>query len=342
MELAGLEELPEEYQDSLSLAGVTPLWPLMRQLLPQGAPSPICLPAYWSFKKLRPLLLRAGGLVPVEKAERRVLVLSGSCYGEAAAQVTPAIYLGMQLLLPGESAPSHRHTPSAARIVVEGEGASTIVQGEKLPMEPGDLVLTPGGEWHEHVHEGSAPVIWLDALDLPLFVYLEASYAEMGLAQKVKDRAEAGSVEYTVNGLRAARPYDADIGKYPLRRFPWTRTEKALHAIIEAEGASAAEVDFVNPETGDDVLPTLGFSAMMVRAARRYRQLCRSASAAFHVVRGHGRSRVNDKIIDWADKDTFSAPAFASIEHQADKDSYLIRMDEAPFQKKLGFFEERK
>ena len=341
MELATLDELPAEYRDGMSGAGVTPLWPFMRELLPHGAPSAVCQSTYWSYEQIRALLMRAGELTPVERAERRVLVLSGLGYGEGAMQVSSSIYLGLQLLLPGESAPSHRHTPSAVRVVVEGKGASTVVEGEKLPMEEGDLVLTPGGEWHEHVHEGDEPVVWLDALDLPLFVYLEASYAEVGLPQSVSDREDSSCVEYSKSGLRPARPHSAPVGKCPMRRFPWVRTKKALDLLIDAEKAPFAEVEYVNPETGGDVLPTLGFSALLVLESGACKPLCRSASAAFHVVRGRGATKVNGVTVQWADKDTFSVPAFAEIEHSADADSYLIRIDDAPLQKALGFYEER-
>ncbi len=120
---------------------------MMRNVLPHGRPQPQTRAGYWKYQAIRPLLIRAGELTPVEKAERRVLVLSdpGGRGAGGAMQATASIYLGLQLLLPGETAPAHVHTPSAVRIVVEGKGGYTVVDGEKLPMEEGDLVLTPGG-----------------------------------------------------------------------------------------------------------------------------------------------------------------------------------------------------
>ncbi len=144
-QLGILEELPEAYRDALTKAGVAPLWPMMRNVLPHDAPQPLTKPGHWTYDSVRPLLMEAGDLTPVEKAERRVLVLCDPGRGPGAMQATASIYLGMQLLLPGETAPAHVHTPSAVRIIVEGEGAFTVVDGEKLPMCEGDLVLTPGG-----------------------------------------------------------------------------------------------------------------------------------------------------------------------------------------------------
>src|SRR5438105_8463982 len=166
--LGRLEDLPAAYVQALAAQNTVPLWLALRSLLPHGKPARATRPAHWRYREIRPLLLQAGELAPIEKAERRVLVLANPGHGLENMKATATIYVGMQLILPGETAPNHRHTPSAVRFVVEGEGGFTVVDGEKLPMRKGDLILTPPGLWHEHGHEGGEPVIWLDALDLPL------------------------------------------------------------------------------------------------------------------------------------------------------------------------------
>jgi len=340
-QLGTLDELPQDYRDEMNLAGVAPLWPMMRNVLPHGAPNPTTKPGHWTYGDVRPLLLRAGELTPVEKAERRVLVLSDPGRGVGAMQATSSIYLGLQLLLPGESAPAHRHTPSAARIVVEGKGGYTVVDGERLPMEDGDLVLTPGGEWHDHGHDGSEPVIWLDALDLPMFVYLEGSYAQEGELQSQRNRPDACAVEYRSAGLVPSRSRGGGPRRYPMMRFPWVRTEAALREIARFGDGDAIEVDFVNPETGDDVLPIMGFTAMMLRAGQGDAPPLRSVSSAFHVVKGSGTTIINGETVNWGPKDTFTAPVFADITHQADQESFLVRIHDRPLQTKLGYYEER-
>lgn len=340
-ELGTLNDLPDDYRAELESAGVAPLWPMMRNVLPHGAPNPVTRAGYWDYRKLRPLLLRAGDLTPVEKAERRVLVLSDPGRGTGAMQATASIYLGMQLLLPGETAPAHRHTPSAVRIVVEGSGGFTVVDGERLPMEEGDLVLTPGGEWHDHGHDGTEPVVWLDALDLPLFVYLEGSYAQEGDLQVRRNRPDASEVEYLSAGLVPSRRRDTDPGRYPMMRFPWDRTEKALREMQAHCGPSVAELDYVNPETGEDVLPAMGFTAMMLAAGAADSPPARSSSCAFHVIRGRGRTVVNGHSISWGPKDTFTAPVFAELDHTAEEESFLVRIHDRPLQEKLGYYEER-
>lgn len=336
--LGTLDELPQDYRDDMAAAGVAPLWPMMRNVLPHGQPNPVTKPSHWAFAAVRPLLIRAGELTPVEKAERRVLVLSDRGRGIGAMQATSSIYLGLQLLLPGETAPAHVHTPSAVRIVVEGSGGYTVVDGEKLPMEEGDLVLTPGGEWHDHGHEGTEPVIWLDALDLPLFVYLEGSYATEGPLQSQRNRPDASQVEYRSSGLVPTRSAHRPR-RYPMMRYPWVKTEEALRAM--ARHGDIAELDFINPETGADVLPTMGFTAMMLAKGSVSAPPIRSCSNAFHVVKGRGKTVVNGEVIEWGPKDTFTAPVFAKIDHHATEESFLVRIHDRPLQDKLGYYEER-
>ncbi len=340
-QLGTLDDLPKDYLDDMANAGVAPLWPMMRNVLPHGAPNPVTRSGYWNYQNLRPLLLRAGELTPVEKAERRVLVMSDPGRGTGAMQATSSIYLGMQLLLPGESAPAHRHTPSAARIVVEGKGGFTVVDGEKLPMEEGDLVLTPGGEWHDHGHEGDEPVIWLDALDLPLFVYLEGSYAEEAPLQAQRNRPDASEVEYMAAGLVPSRSREKKARTYPMMRYPWARTEQALRQQMKYGDQSIAEIDYVNPETGDDVLPTMGFTAMMLQRDQLIDPVLKSTSCAFHIIKGEGKSIVNGEEISWESKDTFTAPVFSEISHKATSEAFVICIHDKPLQDRLGYYEER-
>ncbi|UOA33300.1 Gentisate 1,2-dioxygenase [Sulfitobacter sp. DSM 110093] len=341
--LGTMEELPKDYQDEMERTLVHPLWPLLRNTLPPHKPNSVTQSHNWAYKDVRPLLMRAGELTPVEKAERRVLMLSDPGRGAGAMQATATIYAGLQLLLPGERAPSHRHTPSAARIIVEGEGAYTVVDGERLPMEMGDVVLTPGGAWHDHGHDGAEPVIWLDALDLPLFARLEASYGEEGDFLAQRNRPDASQLEFAASGLLPTNRNAPEVEpKAKMLRYPWKRSEEALRNLAEhADEGEAIELDYVKPGTSDSCLAVLGFTATMLRKGDPVRQKVRSSSAVFHVVKGQGTSVIDGKTIEWSDKDTFSAPVFAEIDHEAAEDAFLIRIHDAPLQQKLEFYEER-
>ena len=240
--LGRLEDLPADYVKAINDLSVAPLWPQLRGLLPRGQPSRATQPFMWRYQDVRPHLLRAGELTPIEKAERRVLVLCNPGHGIDKLVATPTIYVGLQLILPGEVAPNHRHTPTAVRFVIEGEGGYTTVNGEKCPMHKGDLILTPALNWHEHGHEGRGPVIWMDALDLPMIYAMEASYAIEGPSQPVRPEADASQNKYRRAGLlpyaslaQAQRPKDPQI------RFPWADVRAALGALATVTDKADAE-----------------------------------------------------------------------------------------------------
>lgn len=339
--LGTLEELPSDYLEALGSANLVPLWPSLRSLLPSQAPRTNTLPAHWKWETIRPLLLRAGELTPMEKAERRVLVLANPGRGLENLQASATFYLGMQLVLPGETAPSHRHTPNAARVVVEGEGAVTVVGGESCPMEPGDLILTPTGLWHEHRHEGRAPVIWLDVLDLPLMVYLDVSYAIEGKPQAVRPSEYA----YPAGGLAPLAHGRRADGAYPLLRYEWRRTRAALQALAgRSEAGAPVQLAYVNPETGGDCLNTFAFATLMLRPGEEVALPRVSAARVFHAVEGDGHAQINDVSIAFGHADTFCAPGLATI-RLANRSSraaaYLVMADESPLQRKLGVYEQR-
>jgi gentisate 1,2-dioxygenase len=269
-----------------------------------------------------------------------VLVLANPGRGLANLQASATIYLGMQLVLPGERAPSHRHTPNAARIVVEGEGAVTVVDGEACPMGPGDLILTPTGQWHEHRHDGRVPVIWLDVLDLPLMVNLDVSYAIEGASQATRPPDYA----YASGGLAPIAHGRRIDGAYPLLRYEWRRTRDALDALAKrSRPGTVVQLSYVNPENGRDCLNTLAFGALMLRPGEEVELPRTSAARVFHAVEGDGAALVNDTSIAFARFDTFCAPGRATI-RLANKSSRsptcLVTADESPLQRKLGVYEE--
>lgn len=341
--LGTLEDLPLEYRQGLTERNLVPLWPSLRNVLPYGQPVRRTEPVLWHYPEIRPRLLRAGDLTPIEKAERRVLVLANPGLELETMRATPTIYVGMQLILPGETAPNHRHTPSAIRFVVEGQGAYTLINGEKCPMQKGDLILTPSGLWHEHGHDGEGPVVWLDALDLPLVYGLEASYAIEGPKHDSRIEPDASQTHYRRGGLIPYASLDDRTNGYPLLRYPWSEVRAALEALAGATATGQpVQLAYVNPESGRECLPTLGFSAVMLRPGETLQLARRSASSVFHVVEGEGHVVVDDLAVNWEEADTFAAPTHARIELKnasTRNPAFLFVVDDAPIQRKLGFYE---
>ncbi len=342
-ELGRLEDLPAEYLQALRRLNLVPLWPSLRAVLPPGKPRPNTQATHWSYQALRPLLLRAGELAPMDKAERRVLVLANPGHGLDNMKASAAIYLGMQLLLPGEWAPAHRHTPNAVRMIVEGEGATTTVGGEKCPMHRGDLILTPTGLWHEHGHEGQQPVVWLDVLDLPLIHYLEASYAVEGRRQAVQPGC--GDFAYAAPGLVPAPVYTRGTKAYPLLRYAWAQARAALLALAANQPElQAVQLSYVNPETGADALNILGLYALMLRPGQTLALPARSPASVFHLIEGAAGVEIDSQHFDLAEADTCCAPGYVPVmlrNTRTDRPAFVFVADEAPLHRKLGVYETR-
>ena len=342
-DLGRLEDLPADYREALTQRNLVPLWPSLRGVMPAHTPRPRTRAIHWPYREVKPLLLRAGELTPIEKAERRVLVLANPGHGLEKMQASSAIYLGMQLLLPGEWAPSHRHTPNAVRMIVEGEGAYTTVDGEKCPMERGDLILTPTGLWHEHGHDGDQPVVWLDVLDLPLVHYLEASWHENGERQPV--RPVQSERDYARGGLLPLTMFERRRSAYPMLRYAWSDARVALERLAgELPADHPVQLAYVNPETGEDCQNILGYSALMLRPGETLRLSARSPAAVFHLIEGEADVRVEDQRFALVEADTCCAPGYTAVSlhnRRAQDPAFIFIADEAPLHRKLGVYEVR-
>lgn len=342
-ELGRIEDLPKEYVQDLRDLNLVPLWPSLRGVLPPKIPTRQTKPTHWPYKTIKPLLLKAGELTPIEKAERRVLVLANPGHGLEKMQASAAMYLGMQLLMPGEWAPSHRHTPNAVRMIVEGEGAYTTVDGEKCPMSRGDLILTPTGLWHEHGHDGTEPVIWLDVLDLPLVYYMEASYHINGERQKVV--LGRGDKQYARGGVLPTPVFERSKRAYPMLRYAWTDAKAALEAMAADNPAlDAVQITYVNPETGADAENILGFYALMLRPGQTLRLPARSPAQVFHIIEGSVEVKIMDSTFTLVEADTCCAPGYEAVTLKnlsANQPAFLFIADESPLHRKLGVYENR-
>jgi gentisate 1,2-dioxygenase len=335
--------LPPAYAEALRAACLAPLWHSMRSLIPEGTPARRARPTHWPYADIKALLLQSGDLAPIELAERRALVLCNPGYGDGTLRATPSIFVGFQLLLPGETAANHRHVATALRLVVEGRGGYTTVSGRRLAMERGDLLLTPGGCWHEHGQDGVEPVLWLDALDVPIVHHLEVSTSDTGTPQRATEGDDAAHVRFPRAGLV---PY-AELGSraaYPILRFPWSDARSALVDVAAASAKDAAvHLAYVNPSTGEECLPTLGCSALMLRPAEERSLMRRSASAALYVIEGRGTVDVDGSAFDCEEHDVVAVPTHARVQirnRSLHAPAFVFIVDDAPLQRKLQIYRE--
>lgn len=324
---------------------LTPLWEVLNDLV-TPEPRPSVVAHRWQYASARAHLMRAGELISAAQAERRVVILENPALPGRSA-VTSTLYAGLQLILPGEVAACHRHTQSAMRFVLEGEGAYTAVDGEKAVMRAFDLVLTPGWQWHDHGNPSSAPMIWLDALDIPTVRFYEAGFAERLPSPVHPETAPPGATSAAYgHNLRPLRGSAADRrpAHQPLFHYPY----EAWRAALEAMAASAPidphvgyALEFRNPADGGPVLPTMSAHVRLLPAGFRSRARRTSDGTVFVVVDGAGEARVGDATFALAPRDLFVVPPWQPTEIRADRDLVLFAYSDQAAQQSLGLYREQ-
>ncbi len=301
----------EATRESWRKASVRPLWenPLAHNARTGGPPAHL-----WAWSELEPLVKAAMAMTSMSVIERRVLTLVDPAAEGHAAGTTTNLTAALQILMPGEAARPHRHSMNALRFVLDGAGAVTRVDGRDCLMEEGDLVITPGWSWHEHVHHGSAPIVWLDALDAPLHRHLGTDAFEPGPAHDLPGHADeaAFAVPHIVPELADPPP-----GHSPVFRYPWGEAARAVAAAPKAKDG-ARRVRYVNPLTGGPVMSLLDCWLTQVDPGAETIPFRSTGNAVACVVEGRGLSRIGDKTLRWGPKDVFSMPHGNWIAHAAD------------------------
>jgi gentisate 1,2-dioxygenase len=292
-------------------ANLAPLWENAKAHRPPPPPEATCL---WSWDKIRPLLADAIEVASPEAVERRVLQLVPPIAKHQDEQQTSrTLAANIQILLPGEKARPHRHTMNALRFVLEGSGATTIVDGKACPMEEGDLILTPAWTWHEHVHEGKAPILWLDALDVPFQQYLGTGAFQPGpvadMPETVADAAFAvANVVPDTN--YATKEYS------PVFRYPYATAAKAVAAAPPARDGSR-RVRYVNPLTGGSGMAMMDCFLVQLDAGATTLPFRTTANSVYCVVEGSGESEVGNDTVRWKKRDIFTLPQGNRIVHKS-------------------------
>jgi gentisate 1,2-dioxygenase len=324
--------------------GLTPLWEVLAALVPPMPASPAQAHG-WSYARARDYLMRAGDLISAAQAERRVLILENPGLA-GQSSITPSLYAGLQLILPGEVAPCHRHSQCALRFVMEGEGAYTSVDGEKAVMSQFDLVLTPGGQWHDHGNPTAAPMIWLDGLDIPTVRHFDAGFAERLDSEMHPRTAAPGSTiaQYGRN-LRPVRGSAADrrpahqpLFHYRYADWRGSLDQMAVEATIDPHLGHALE--FVNPADGGPVMPTIAAHVRLLPAGFETRARRSTDGIIFVVVEGSGEARIGDKAIVLSARDIFVVPSWQPLVLRADSQLVLFGYSDKAAQQKLNLFKE--
>lgn len=303
-----------DFLAAMAASAVMPLWDRYHQLL-RAEPSAPDRPFLWPWATLQPFITRAVAEATMDKAERRVLMLVNPDFAGKVITTTN-LFAGIQILEPGEAARPHRHSASALRLVMEGEGGATIVDGQYCVMKPGDLILTPNWAWHEHVNTGQTRVVWLDGLDLPLTSHLGAIFAEGGATYNPRAIAPpCVAAALAQGGIKPCVAF-ADKPHSPMFRYSWRSVLAALDAAPDA-GDGSRRVHYTNPVDGGPVMPTMDCYALRLAQDRPTGEHRTTANAVCLVVEGEGMSSIGGVALEWRKHDVFTVPHWNWASHRA-------------------------
>lgn len=329
------------FYEKIDKSNLRALWTVLNALI-TPEPRSDCRPFGWKFAEIRAAMIEAGGLITAKEAERRVLILENPGL-RGTSKITTSLYCGVQLVLPGEIAPAHRHSQSALRFVLEGKGAHTAVDGERTNMAVGDFVITPSGAWHDHGNETEAPMFWLDGLDIPIVQFFDASFIEHHNAEAQELTRPTGDAlaRYGANMLPV--DYKPTRPTSPIFNYPYARSREALEQMRRAEAwdpCHGLKMKYINPVTGDHAMPTIGAFLQLLPKGFRTAAYRSTDATVFTPVEGRGRSRIGDTVVEWGPQDIFVVPSWQPVVHEADEDAVLFSYSDRPVHEKLGFWRE--
>ena len=324
--MAGTEsEALKAFKAQLPEHNLAPLWDVLRTLVTRE-PQPIAAPALWKFPMVREQILRAGEVISAEQAERRVLILENPAF-KGQARATNSLFGGVQLIMPGETARSHRHTAAAIRFILEGEGAYTSVEGEKVVMHRGDFIITPSWLYHDHGNEGSEPVMWLDGLDMHFVNLLNTSFAQQD------------------PNIRSRPPNNPDDIPRMTFSYLYEAARKALERMRKGGAPDAAlgwKMTYLDPKTGKPPMNVMAAFLQLLpkgMASMPYRS---TDAAMFVVVEGEARAKVGDQSWDVRPNDIFVVPAWTWSSFEASEELVLFSLSDRTLQQHLGFWREER
>jgi gentisate 1,2-dioxygenase len=335
-----IEAMREAFYTRIAKKDMAPLWKVMKNVVTKE-PVTRTKPHVWHYDDVKSLVMESGGLITAEEAERRVLILENpGMHGES--RVTNTMFAGVQMIMPGEVAPAHRHVSSAIRFILDGEGAYTAVEGEKAFMSPGDFVITANWAPHDHGNPSDKPMLWLDVLDFPAVNFYEASFAEhFDDATQETTRKDGDSLSFYGSGVL---PDGTKImNRSPVINYTYARTRPIVERMMQSgdiDKRHGARVRYANPVTGGPVLPTMGANLAMLPKGFRGAPYRSTDGAIFVCAEGRGTTNVDGEVLEWGRNDVFVVPSWKRYSHNASDLSVLFSISDRPAQEALGIWRE--
>ena len=334
----------QAFYSQIEQHSLAPLWERLHSLVTRTPTTPV-LPAHWNYDDVvRPYLMRAGGLITAKEAERRVLILENPGL-KGHTCITHSLFAGLQLILPGEVAPAHRHAQSALRFIIEGHGAYTAVEGERTLMEPGDFVITPSWTWHDHGNETDQPMVWLDGLDIPMIRLLDASFMEPANADSQSIARPAGDSLARYGANMVPVDWQPERKSSPVFSYPYSRSREALQTLSrngEPDACHGYKLRYINPASGSAPMPTIGAFMQLLPGGFRSAPYRSTDGTVYSVVEGEGETTIGDTVFRWKPRDLFVVPSWQRHTHSASKDAVLFSFSDRPVQEMLSLWREER
>jgi len=329
-------------------AGAVPLWTFFKEWFP-GEPRSEAVGHLWRYDQLRPLLLEAADVISADAAERRVLALENPGL-PGRRTVTEALYAGLQLIVPGEIAPSHRHTAAALRFIIEGRGAYTAVSGERAYMEPGDFIVTPSWTWHEHGHEGDGPTVWLDVLDVPLVRFLGTGFSEHHPQKRYPESRPPGDSRRRYGSNMAPAGYRRDPhAASPVFSYGYAAARETLVGLAAngpLDPCDGIKLEYIDPTSGGPAIPTISTFLQWLPAGFATKPYATTAGTVCVAVEGHGRVTIGTgdraRSFDFGPRDIWAVPSWQPVQLVAQTDAVVFSASDEAAQRKLGLWRERR
>ncbi|MDP6175345.1 MAG: cupin domain-containing protein [Rhodospirillales bacterium] len=294
-------------------------------------------PFLWPWKTMEPILNTSiNATTHEEGATRRVLCMNRPSNHDRPDGMSDHFTLNLQILAPGEHAPPHRHSIHALRFVLAG-GATTVVDGKRCAMDEGDMIITPAWTWHEHLHEGNEPSVWVDGLDVPTHRHYDTGALELGPTNNIPERIP--DTAFQASGFTPLGETGAQ-GHSPMFRYPWTEATKALAAVPEGKDGSRM-LRYTDPVTGGAIMNRL--DCYLQGLAKGQETIATRSTANFGIVvaEGSGSSRVGESTVHWEKNDVFSVPHGNWLSHTAnDSDTKLFMVTDREILRRLELLNE--
>ena len=321
-------------------------------------PTPVsaAVPHSWKFADAREKLFKLSDMLTVEEAERRnINFVNPALRGFMPAATLTTLRGGIQLLLPGERAYTHRHSANAFRFILEApeSGACTIVEGTKVPMQPGDLVMTPNWTWHDHHNESDSHAIWYDGLDVLMAYFLGGVFSQeykdvSGEAYQPEKQHADTVVSCYGPGLRHRRtmfPEHIPSSDNPLLYYPYRNARPALQDLLESKAGNPTEgvvLEYVNPVDGGSTFPTMNTCIRMVAGNTTVEARHRTENIVFITMEGSATFTLPDKKFETGPFDVTAIPSWVpySITATGKDPAVLFWYSDRPVFQKLGFYRE--